>query len=122
MGTELMKAGACRTEMPKGKGKKPINKDRFVSKMCTSTLAHDPAARADVHPLAVLRGDSVVLGTIVAVMVTGGRQLTLLVHLQSSATRKRSRLGRKRPKGSWSDEMLNRCFYVALQSQLGALT
>lgn len=27
-----------RTEAPKGKGKKPINKDRFVSKMCTSSF------------------------------------------------------------------------------------
>ncbi|SCV68634.1 BQ2448_755 [Microbotryum intermedium] len=34
------------TEAPKGKGKKPVNKDRFVSKMCTWLI---------------LRGDSVVL-------------------------------------------------------------
>ena len=26
-----------RTEAPKGKGKKPVNKDRFVSKMCSSS-------------------------------------------------------------------------------------
>lgn len=33
-----------RTEAPKGKGKKPVNKDRFVSKMCT--FARSPSAAA----------------------------------------------------------------------------
>lgn len=55
-----------RTEAPKSKNRKPVNKDRFVSKMCASRCLPASAVSqlADGSPpfSTVLRGDSVVLG------------------------------------------------------------
>jgi hypothetical protein len=77
-----------RTEAPKGKGKKPVNKDRFVSKMCKQQLGNSDASHAtgdaDVDAVcgvdAVLRGDSVVLGTFAPLdrmNLSNGSELTL---------------------------------------------
>ena len=48
------------TEIPKGKNKKPVNKDRFISKMF---LRYEPILKRDCLPWLTShrRGDSVIL-------------------------------------------------------------
>lgn len=58
------------TELPKGKGKKPVNKDRFISKL-------------------FLRGDSVVLGMSTSLLFFSNCQLTLSSIASRSATKYR---------------------------------
>jgi len=47
------------TEVPKGKNKKPVNKDRFISKMFLRSV---PRAHFDTYLTPIYRGDSVILG------------------------------------------------------------